>query len=309
MEILEKEGFEISRDLSSMETAFKASFGSGSPKIGILAEYDALPSLSQESGLTEKSPLVEDGPGHGCGHNSLGAGSLGAVLAIRDYIQDNNMEGTVEFYGCPAEENGNGKTFMARDGVFDHLDIALTWHPMDTNEAWSRGSLANISTSFNFKGISAHAASPHLGRSALDAAEIMNVGINYLREHIIPEARVHYAYLDVGGRAPNVVQSTSSLHFFIRAPKLSQVREIRARVQDIAKGAALITGTNVEEKIFTGLSDFIPNPTLTELIQESLEEVGAPEFDQEDFELAKKFFETLDEGEKSKIFKYFIIGV
>lgn len=304
MEILEKEGFEISKNLSSMDTAFKASFGSGSPKIAILAEYDALPSLSQESGLDRKSAIVEDGPGHGCGHNSLGAGSLGAVLAVRDYIQENNIEGTVEFYGCPAEENGNGKTFMARDGVFDHLDIALTWHPMDTNEAWSRGSLANISTSFNFKGVSAHAAaSPHLGRSALDAAEIMNVGINYLREHIIPEARVHYAYLDVGGTAPNVVQSTSSLHFFIRAPKLSQVREIRARVQDIAKGAALITGTSVEEKMFTGLSDFIPNPTLTELIQESLEEVGAPKFDQADFGLAREFFETLDEGEKAKVLK------
>lgn len=304
MDILEKEGFTITKNLAAMPTAFKASFGSGDPKIAILAEYDALPGLSQEAQVSYPSPLIQDGSGHGCGHNSLGAGSLGAVLAIRDYILDEDIPGTIEFYGCPAEENGNGKTFMARDGIFDHLDIALTWHPMAINEAWSFASLANISTSFNFKGVSSHAAaSPHLGRSALDAAEIMNIGVNYLREHIIPEARVHYAYLDVGGTAPNVVQSSSSLHYFIRAPKLSQVKEIRKRIQDIAKGAALISGTSVEEKFFTGLSDFIPNPSLTRLVHESLEEVGLPDYDEEDLDLAREFFNTLSDGEKEDIYK------
>lgn len=221
------------------ETGFQARFGSGQPVIALLAEYDALPGLSQTGGCTTRQ-MVEGNPdGHGCGHNLLGAGVFGAALALKEFLEQNPEKGSVVLFGCPSEEKGNGKNLMARDGAFRDVDAAFTWHPGDRNYIWSTGSLANISVHFDFKGLTAHAAAtPHLGRSALDAAELMSVGVNYLREHIIPEARVHYAYIDVGGTAPNVVQGTSRVHYFIREPKTWQVLEIFERVKDVAKGAA-----------------------------------------------------------------------
>ncbi len=301
-DLLKKEGFEVRTNLGGMPTAFEGSFGSGKPIIGILAEYDALPSLSQKAGLAKKEAIVEEGSGHGCGHNSLGAGSFGAALALKEYMEKYKLEGTIKLFGCPSEEKGNSKTFLARDGYFDDLDAAFTWHPGDRNGIWSCGSLANVSVVFNFKGVTAHAAAtPHLGRSALDSAEIMNIGINYLREHIIPEARIHYAYLDVGGNAPNVVQDRASVHYFIRAPKVSQVLEIYERVKDIAKGSALISGTESNYELFAGLSDFIPNPTKKKILHDSMTEYGPPEFDEEDYKLARKFFESLTENEKNNI--------
>src|SRR5690625_1195843 len=300
--LLEQEGFDVQTNIAGMPTAFMASYGSGKPIIGITAEYDALPQLSQKAGKAEYSPIEEGGHGHGCGHNSLGAAAFGGALAVKEYLKEQNFEGTIKLFGCPSEEKDNGKTFMAREGYFDDLDAAFTWHPMDRNTAWSGGSLANISVIFNFKGKTAHAAAtPHLGRSALDSAEIMNVGANYLREHITPDARIHYAYLDVGGSAPNVVQGSAKVHYLIRAPKVKQALEVFERMKDVAKGAALICGTESSYDILTGLSDFIPNTVLTKTLHESMGEFGAPEFNEEDFGLAYKFFKSLTESEKDRV--------
>lgn len=300
--LLVQEGFDVNRHIAGMPTAFVATYGSGKPVIGITAEYDALPNLSQEAGKAEPSPVKEGAHGHGCGHNSLGAAAFGAALAVKEYLKEHQVSGTIKLFGCPSEEKDNGKTFMAREGYFDDIDCAFTWHPMDKNSVWGVRSLANISVVFNFKGKTAHAAAaPHLGRSALDSVEMMNIGVNYLREHIIPEARVHYAYVDVGGTAPNVVQGSASVHYFIRAPKVTQVLDIFERVKDIAKGAALMSGTTSTYEVQTGLSDFIPNPTLSQLLHNSMELYGAPKFIEEDFELSKSFFNSLTEQEQQQV--------
>lgn len=289
--VLEQEGFRVTMGVAGMPTAFTAEYGSGKPVIGFLAEYDALPELSQKGGCTVRTPAEGENPdGHGCGHNLLGAGTLAAAFAMKAYLEEHPGEGTVILFGCPSEEKGDGKTIMAREGVFSGLDAAITWHPSDRNGIVTDSSLANVSVFFYFKGVTSHAAaSPDQGRSALDAAELMSVGINYLREHIIPEARVHYAYRDVGGIAPNVVQGHSCVHYFIRAPKAAQVKEIYRRVVDVAEGAAKMTGTEMTYELYAGLSDYIPNHVISELMQECLEEVGAPPFDEEDFALAKQF--------------------
>ena len=290
-EMLKADGFTVESGIAGMPTAFTAGFGTGKPVIGLLAEYDALPGLSQEGGATERRKREGNPDGHGCGHNLLGAGAYAAAVAVKEYLEKNRGKGTVILYGCPSEEKGNAKTLMARDGIFDGLDAAFTWHPADRNYVASFSSLANVSVYFDFKGITSHAAAaPHLGRSALDAAELMNVGVNYLREHVIQEARIHYAYTDVGGIAPNVVQGSSRLHYFIRAPKTEQVLEIFERVKDIAKGAALMTGTESSFEIYSGLSDFVPNRTLTQVLHEAMKDIGAPAFDDGDYAVAAGFF-------------------
>ena len=291
-QVLEKEGFAVEMGIAGMPTAFKATYGNGKPVVGFLAEYDALPELSQVGGCTERKPVCGENPdGHGCGHNLLGAGTLAAALAVKAYLEENPGKGTVILFGCPSEEKGNGKTIMAREGVFDGLDAAFTWHPDTVNTVVSYSTLANVSVFFYFKGVTSHAAAaPEMGRSALDAAELMSVGVNYLREHIPSSARVHYAYRDVGGIAPNVVQGHSCVHYYIRAPKAWQVQEIYKRVTEVAEGAAKMTGTEVSWELYAGLSDFMPNHALSEVLQSSLEEVGAPVFDEEDFALARRFF-------------------
>ncbi|MCI8453274.1 MAG: amidohydrolase [Lachnospiraceae bacterium] len=305
-EVLEQEGFSVTMGIAGMPTAFTASFGEGKPVIGLLAEYDALPELSQEGGCTVRKPAAGDNPdGHGCGHNLLGAGTFAAALALKEYLAKNPGKGSVILFGCPSEEKGNGKTIMAREGIFADVDAALTWHPDCVNAVITYSTLANISVFFRFKGITSHAAAaPEQGRSALDAAELMSVGVNYLREHIIPEARIHYAYRDVGGIAPNVVQGHSCVHYYIRAPKAWQVQEIYKRVIDVAEGAAKMTGTEMTYELYGGLSDYIPNPTLSAVLQEAFEEIGAPEFDAEDFALAKRFLtetSTAEELEAKKV--------
>jgi len=289
--MLVQEGFAVEKGIAGMPTAFKAVYGKGSPVIGFLAEYDALPNLGQTGGATVFSPTAENKDGHGCGHNLIGAGVFAAALSLKEYLEKNSKEGTVILFGCPSEEKGNGKTIMAREGVFSDLDIALTWHPFDNTSIFDYGTLANVSVFFSFQGITSHAAAaPEMGRSALDAAELMSVGVNYLREHIIQEARIHYAYRDVGGIAPNVVQGHSTVHYFIRAPKSSQVKEIYKRVVDVAEGAAKMTGTKMTYELYSGLSDFVPNHKLSEVLYESMKEIGAPKFDDKDFEQANKFF-------------------
>lgn len=295
VDALANEGFAIERNLAGMEDAFVARYGKGSPVIGFLGEYDALTSLSQVADALEKKPIEEGANGHACGHNALGAGSLAAVVAIKEYMDKNNIKGTIKFFGCPAEESGSGKAFMAREGVFKGVDTLITWHPWTENRIWGTSSLANFQVYFNFKGISAHAAAaPHLGRSALDAAELMNVGVNYLREHIIDEARVHYAYLDVGGQSPNVVQPTSSLLYFIRAPKSQQVKEIYDRIVKIAQGAALMTETELEIKWDSACSEYIINDVLGKVMYENMELVGEIDYTDEEVNYAKKYVDTLD---------------
>lgn len=291
-------GFAVETGISGIPTAFIASYGSGKPVIAFLGEYDALPGLSQKAACPTKDELVPGAYGHGCGHNCLGTASLAAAAAVMAYMKENNVGGTVRYYGCPGEEYGSSKAFMARDGFFDDVDACFTWHPGTTNNAWLGSSLANLSVFFRFKGRTSHAAStPHLGRSALDACELMSMGVNYLREHIIPEARVHYAYVDVGGIAPNVVQDHAAVHYFIRAPRVSQMMEIYERVCDVAKGAALMTGTQLEMQIHEGLSDYVPNDTLTQVVYKALQEVGAPQFDEEDRKLAAEIRASLTEDQ------------
>ena len=206
-ELLEKEGFSVERNLAGIATAFSGRFGHGKPVVGILGEFDALSGLSQESEKAEKISIVDGAPGHGCGHNLLGAGSVAAAIAVKEYLKQNEKEGTVVFFGCPGEEGGSGKSFMARDGVFDELDFAITWHPGDQNVVSVGSSLANYQIIYRFYGTAAHAAAcPESGRSALDAVELMNTGVQYLREHVIQEARIHYAITNTGGFSPNVVQ-------------------------------------------------------------------------------------------------------
>lgn len=298
--ILKEEGFRVEMGIDSMPTAFKASYGEGNPVIGFLAEYDALPDLSQKGGCTVRKPAEGDNPnGHGCGHNLLGTATLAAALVLKKYLEERPGQGTVVLFGCPSEEKGNAKTLMARDGIFRCLDAALTWHPMDFNCAWTNSTLANVSVFFRFRGVTSHAAAaPELGRSALDAAELMSVGVNYLREHIISTARVHYAYRDVGGIAPNVVQGSSCVHYYIRAPKSWQVQDILKRVIKVAQGAAMMTETEMSYELYAGLSDFIPNRSLTKVLHESMTEIGLPEYTEEDYVLARKFFyETATESE------------
>lgn len=304
-DMLKQQGFTVEAGIDGMPTAFKATYGSGHPVIAFLAEYDALPELSQKGGSVKRERAEGDNPdGHGCGHNLLGAGTFAAALGAKAYLEETGKKGTIVLFGCPSEEKGNSKTLMARDGIFDGVDVAFTWHPADVNAVVTSSTLANVSVFFRFKGVTSHAAAaPDQGRSALDAAELMSVGVNYLREHIISDARVHYAYRDVGGIAPNVVQGHSCVHYFVRAPKSWQVQDILKRVIDVAEGAAKMTGTEMSYELYAGLSDFIPNHVVSEVLQESLEELGAPDFDKSDLELAHEFFYNSYSEDEIEAFK------
>lgn len=312
MNALEQEGFAIDSGIAGIPTAFTATFanGSGKPVVGFLAEYDALSGLSQKAGCPEQEPVQEGGAGHGCGHNLLGAGCYAAAVALKDYLVQENKNGTVIFFGCPAEEGAGSKQFIARAGYFDNVDFAYTWHPETVNEVGSRGSVAIMGANFTFDGVAAHAGGePHLGRSALDAVELMNVGCNYLREHMIDAARIHYAYSDPGGTAPNVVQSHAVIKYEVRAPKVSQVQELFTRVVDVAKGAALMTGTKMQYEITMAFSDYVPNRTLGAVVDECLRELGAPEWTEEEYGLAAEFLRTYPRttmvGIREKLGAYF----
>ena len=292
---LKKEGFSIEEGIAGIPTAFTATFsrGSGKPVVGFLAEYDALSGLSQKAACPVQEPIQEGGDGHGCGHNLLGAGSYAAAVALKDYLEKENKDGTVIFFGCPAEEGAGSKQFIARAGYFDNVDFAYTWHPATINEVGSRGDVAIMGANFTFDGVAAHAGGePHLGRSALDACELMNIGCNYLREHMIDTARIHYAYSDPGGTAPNVVQSHAVIKYEVRAPKVSQVQELFTRVVDVAKGAALMTGTKMQYEITMAFSDYVPNRTLGALVDQCMRELGAPDWTEEDFAVASQFLRT-----------------
>lgn len=293
---LKQEGFTIEEGIADIPTAFTATFtsGSGKPVVGFLAEYDALSGLSQKAGCPVQEAVQEGGAGHGCGHNLLGAGCYAAAVALKDYLIKEKKDGTVIFFGCPAEEGAGSKQFIARAGYFDNVDFAYTWHPETVNEVGSRGSVAIMGANFTFDGIAAHAGGePHLGRSALDAVELMNVGCNYLREHMIDAARIHYAYSDPGGTAPNVVQSHAVIKYEVRAPKVSQVQELFTRVVDVARGAALMTGTKMKYEITMAFSDYVPNRTLGAVVDQCMRELGAPEWTEPDYRLAAEFLRTI----------------
>ena len=293
-EALEKFGFTVEKGIGDIPTAFLGSYGSGYPVIGILGEYDALSGLSQTASCIEKKAIIEGGNGHGCGHNSLGAGSLAAAVAVKEYLAKNGKNGTIKYFGCPGEEGGSGKTFMVREGVFKDVDIALTWHPGNYNSAADLSLLANYQINYIFKGRSSHAAAaPHYGRSALDALELMNVGVQFLREHIIPEARIHYAITNTGGFSPNVVQSEAEVVYLIRAPKLNQVEEIYQRVNKIAQGMAMATETEVKIDFIKACANIVPNKILSNLLDKNLREAPIPSYTEEELSFAKSLDDTI----------------
>ena len=301
-EILAEEGFEIEKGLAHMEHSFVATYGSGKPVIGILAEYDALSNLSQVADLGEPQAAVAGGNGHACGHNLLGTGALAGAVGIKAYMEENHLSGTIKLFGCPAEESGYGKAFMAREGVFDDVDVALSWHPMDSNAAWSISSLAVYQVYYHFKGVAAHAAAaPELGRSALDAAELMNIGVQFLREHIIDQGRVHYAAMDAGGDSANDVQPSASLYYFIRAPKIEQAEAIYKRVNKIAEGAALMTETELTIDFDSACYNYLPNQAVTAAMQANMEQYGSLGLTEEDQQYAQRYYDSLPEMTKESL--------
>lgn len=296
--VLEDEGFTVEKNIAGIETAFIGTYGKGEPVIAVLGEYDALPRLSQTAECAEEQALEEGGNGHGCGHNLLGIGSLLATVAAKRYMEENGLKGTIKYYGCPGEEKGSSKTILVKEGCFEGIDAAFCWHPTDLNHVLGVSTLSNVLTYFDFHGKAAHASeAPFLGRSALDAVELMNVGANFLREHVKTDVRIHYAITDTGGSAPNVVQSKGQVYYAVRAPRIEQVREIMARLEDIARGAALMTGTQVSETYDVGMSRYIPNRVLGRVLYRNLEEIGAPDFDERDYAYANELRKTIDDDE------------
>ena len=296
--ILKEEGFTLTEGDAGIPTCFTGTFsyGTGKPVMGILGEYDALSSLSQKAADPHKEPLTEGAPGHGCGHCALGTGALAAAIAVKEYLIANKKDGTIIYFGCPAEEGAGAKQFMARAGMFDNVDFVYSWHPATKNAVECNHSNAIMGANFYFKGVASHAgATPYLGRSALDAVELMNVGCNYLREHMIPEARIHYAYIDAGGTAPNVVQDHATIRYEVRSPWVYQVKELFERVKNVARGASIMTDTSVECELSMAFTEYLPNNALAKVADECLQEVGAPKWDDADYAMAKEFLNTYPE--------------
>lgn len=294
--ILTDQGFKIS-DCPQLPTAFSARFGSGKPVIGLLGEYDALPGMSQKADCTSPEPLrnaqtsdtSEAVPGHGCGHNLLGTGMLAATLLLKDIMTKEKLSGTIIFFGCPAEENESGKSRMIEQNFFKDVDAAFSWHPHYQTGILNQ-TLANQRVLYKFHGISAHASqAPHLGRSALDACELMNIGVNYLREHMIDDARIHYAYLNSGGKMPNIIPAETEVLYAIRAPKSHEAALLRKRVDNIAKGAAMMTETSVEIETKCVYDDIKPNKTLDQLVLKYMNQFTPVSYTAEELAYADKF--------------------
>ncbi len=289
---LEKNGFKVERGIADMPTAFTATWGEGTPIIGRLGEYDALPGLSQKK-VPWKEPLEPGKPGHGCGHNIHGTSGMAAAIAVKEAMEKHGIKGTVKFFGCPAEENFSGKVFMVRAGYFSNVDAVISHHPSTMNEASLMSSLAVNSVKFHFYGKASHAgASPEQGRSALDAVELMNVGVNYLREHIIQDARIHYV-IEKGGDQPNIVPAYARSWYYVRAPERDQVDFIYNWVLDIAEGAALMTKTEVKTEFIEGCYNLIPNKTIAKLIVKNMREIGLPKYSDEDLKFAEEIAKTI----------------
>ena len=295
IQLLKENGFSVEEGVADMPTAFVASYGSGHPVIAILGEYDALPGLSQTRHY-EKEVARPGAAGHGCGHNLLGVGAVGGALALRAAMEKHNLSGTIRYYGCPAEETLVGKVFMVRDGLFADVDISMTWHPDSQNALWAASSLAMNSAVFTFHGRSSHAAGdPESGRSALDAVELMNVGANYLREHVVQDARIHYV-ITHGGGEPNIVPPIARVWYYVRAPRRHQVEEIYARLLKIAEGAALMTETSFEVELLTACHDTVHNNVIGDVLLESMHQVGVPAWDEAEIDFARRISESFPEG-------------
>ncbi len=288
---LRDHGFKVQQGVAKMPTAILAEKGEGCPIIAVMGEYDALPNLSNKKAPV-KEALVEGGMGHGCGHNVHGTTALAAAIAAGKALEEHGVKGTIRFYGTPAEENFSGKRIMVNHGLFDDVDAALSHHPGSLNVATLASSNVISGAYFHFHGRSSHAAgNPEAGRSALDAIELMNVGVNYLREHIIPDARIHYV-IESGGGQPNVVPDYARSHYYIRAPEQELLDPVKRRVLKIAEGAALMTETRLEAEMSPGGYHKIPNKVLSTIVTANMRLVGPPEYSPEDYEFAAKIAES-----------------
>src|ERR1700722_6031279 len=299
-------GFRITENVAGIPTAFSAEYGSGGPLIALLGEFDSLAGLSQESGVArpQPDPANTSGNGQGCGHHLLGTASLLAAVAVARHLDHLGLPGRVRYYGGPAEEAAAGKTFMVKGGAFAGVDAAVSWHPASVTGVTRSNSLAYCQAYFGFRGTPAHAgASPHLGRSALDAGELMNIGVNFLREHMPTDCRIHYAFVDAGGPSPNVVQASARLYYIVRAPNVPDMRSLYDRVVKVAQGAALMTETELEIEFDGGCSELLGNDALEQAMSEEFARLGPVPFDDEDRARAEPFLATIGTTELGYIKK------
>lgn len=297
IDILEKNGFSINRGVAGMPSAFVATFGSGAPIIGVMGELDALPGLSQKP-VPYKEPLSEGAAGHGCGHHGYATAALGGVLATKKAMKESNIPGTIKYFGCPAEETLVGKVFMVRDGIFDGIDACLGHHPGSMNTVRLRSGNAMNSVKFEFFGVASHAAgSPERGKSALDAVELMNIGVNFMREHVFQESRFHYVIED-GGHEPNVVPPYARSWYYVRATRRDLVDEYYNWILKIAEGADLMARTTHNVRFLTGVHNGMPNRVLADLIVANMKEIGSPTYDEEELAFAKELATSIPSAQK-----------
>ena len=291
-DLLSDEGFDVQSGVADIPTAFVATYGSGSPVIGLLAEFDALPGVSQDR-VAERKEVDGRPAGHACGHHLFGVGSAAAGISIKNWLKESGRSGTVRVYGTPAEEGGGGKIYMVRAGLFEDVDAVLHWHPSSGNSADAASSLANKSAKFRFRGVASHAAgAPQNGRSALDGVEAMNHMVNMLREHVEAESRIHYV-ITSGGEAPNVVPEFAEVFYYCRHPEMQKVQENFERIVKAAEGAALGTGTSMDYEVIHGLYNVMPNEALSKIMHKNLSLVGGIEYTTEESEFAKRIQTTL----------------
>ena len=292
---LKEAGFRIEAGVAEEPTAFVATYGQGSPIIGILGEFDALPGLSQAA-VPDRSPLAAAGPGHGCGHNLLGSGAALAAVGLKEYMENNRVAGTLRYYGTPAEEGGDGKVYMVRAGLFRDVDVVLHWHPADRNAVANGGALAITSAKFLFHGVAAHAAfAPERGRSALDAVMLMGTGIEFMREHVPSNTRIHYIVSN-GGAAPNIVPDTAEIFLYARSPSLDTLDGIWGRIVKIGQGAAMMTETTLDVKILGSDNNIVANDALAKVAQKNLDEVGGFRYTAQEEHFAEELQRSLPPG-------------
>jgi aminobenzoyl-glutamate utilization protein B len=285
-------GFDIRSGVAGIPTAFVASWGQGRPVVALLAEFDALPGLSQDA-VPERRPLADGGPGHGCGHHLLGTASVAAAIAAKEWLAAEKRPGTLRVYGTPAEEGGSGKVYMLREGLFDGVEAALAWHPADRTSASNASTLANVSAKFRFHGVASHAsAAPERGRSALDGVEAMDAMVNLMREHLPESARIHYV-ITAGGKAPNVVPDFAEVYYVARHSDMAVLDGIFERIVNAAKGAALGTGTTVDHEVVSAVYNVLPNERLARVEQKNLEQVGGVVYTPEETAFAERLRTTL----------------
>jgi aminobenzoyl-glutamate utilization protein B len=299
---LDQNGFEIEKGISGMPTAFIATWGSGKPVIGFIAEYDALPNLSQKAGVAKQDPIVVGGPGHGCGHNLIGTSSCIAAVVTKVVMEKHGIHGTVKVFGTPAEETLVGKIIMARDGIFDGSDMIICWHPEDMNGVDYRSLKALTSVKFQFLGKAAHAGSaPEVGRNALEAVELMNIGTSFMKEHVIQEGKIQYA-ITKGGEVPNIIPADTEVWYFIRAPRRSQVEKIWNWLIDIAKGAALMTQTEMNYKFLAATWETLPNRVLAQMGNSNVKMIGTHFLTPKDQKFGEEIIKSLGREVKGLAF-------